>query len=241
MRQHDVTQCDKLYQLLNGNTCLTLHLTTWYITQYRTTHQITHHTTTSHHKPPPLSLHNTTSHHITPYNNIPSPPTTHHTTTSPHLPLHTTTSHHTTPQHPLPSHSTPPHHTTQHNVLVSQFPGMNPAPMPWILWGPGLPPEITGDSAGSTAMTFTVSLTDFRNCRLWLYIFCVSIESVLFYDARIRVVVVVEHAKKIVKMMICSHLSARNLESEIEIEIGIKIETEPLRKREKDTIGWRIG
>ena len=59
----------------------------------------------------------------------------------------------------------------------------------------------------------------------------------MFYDARIRVVVVVEHAKKIVKMMICSHLSARNLESEIEIEIGIKIETEPLRKREKDTIG----
>src|SRR5210317_2250304 len=29
--------------------------------------------------------------------------------------------------------------------LVSRFCGMNPAPMPWILWGPGSPPEITGD------------------------------------------------------------------------------------------------
>ena len=29
--------------------------------------------------------------------------------------------------------------------------GMNPAPIPWILCGPGLPPERTGESAGSTA------------------------------------------------------------------------------------------
>ncbi len=41
--------------------------------------------------------------------------------------------------------------TTSSMMLVSRFPGMNPAPMPWILWGPGLPPEMTGDSAGSTA------------------------------------------------------------------------------------------
>ena len=31
---------------------------------------------------------------------------------------------------------------------------MNPAPMPWILCGPGWPPEITGLSSGSTAKTF---------------------------------------------------------------------------------------
>ena len=34
---------------------------------------------------------------------------------------------------------------------VSSTPGTNPAPMPWILCGPGLPPDSTGDSAGSTA------------------------------------------------------------------------------------------
>ena len=33
--------------------------------------------------------------------------------------------------------------------------GMNPAPMPWILCGPGLPPDSTGDSVGSTATTCT--------------------------------------------------------------------------------------
>ena len=32
---------------------------------------------------------------------------------------------------------------------------MNPAPMPWILCGPGAPPEMTGDSAGSTATICT--------------------------------------------------------------------------------------
>jgi hypothetical protein len=30
--------------------------------------------------------------------------------------------------------------------------GTKPAPMPWMRWGPGFPPESTGDSAGSTAM-----------------------------------------------------------------------------------------
>ena len=37
------------------------------------------------------------------------------------------------------------------NSDVSRFFGTNPAPMPWILCGPGLPPLMTGESAGSTA------------------------------------------------------------------------------------------
>ena len=56
---------------------------------------------------------------------------------------------------------------------VCRLPGMKPAPMPWILCGPGLPPEMTGDSVGSTAMTCgqssnvegaTVSLTSVHKC-----------------------------------------------------------------------------
>ena len=39
---------------------------------------------------------------------------------------------------------------------VSRMPGMNPAPMPWILWGPGPEPESTALSLGSTATTFTL-------------------------------------------------------------------------------------
>ena len=35
--------------------------------------------------------------------------------------------------------------------LVSRFLGMKPAPMPWILCEPALPPEMTGESVGSTA------------------------------------------------------------------------------------------
>ena len=34
---------------------------------------------------------------------------------------------------------------------MSRLPGMKPAPMPWILCGPGFPPEMTGLSVGSTA------------------------------------------------------------------------------------------
>lgn len=34
----------------------------------------------------------------------------------------------------------------------SQFLGTNPAPIPYILCGPGFPPDKTGDSAGSTAI-----------------------------------------------------------------------------------------
>ena len=37
---------------------------------------------------------------------------------------------------------------------TARFPGMKPAPMPWILWGPGGPPLMTGDSVGSTAITW---------------------------------------------------------------------------------------
>ena len=36
-------------------------------------------------------------------------------------------------------------------MLLLRTSGTKPAPIPWILWGPGLPPERTGDAAGSTA------------------------------------------------------------------------------------------
>ena len=36
-------------------------------------------------------------------------------------------------------------------IFVFNTPGKNPAPIPAILWGPGFPPERTGDAAGSTA------------------------------------------------------------------------------------------
>ena len=47
---------------------------------------------------------------------------------------------------------------------VSTLPGMKPAPMPWILWGPGDPPESTGDSTGSTATTCSEGLRGLRYC-----------------------------------------------------------------------------
>ena len=37
---------------------------------------------------------------------------------------------------------------------VEDAAGTKPAPMPWILCGPGLPPDSTGESAGSTATIF---------------------------------------------------------------------------------------
>ncbi len=40
---------------------------------------------------------------------------------------------------------------TSSSTSVCRFCGMKPAPMPWILCGPGLPPLITGESTGSTA------------------------------------------------------------------------------------------
>ena len=43
-------------------------------------------------------------------------------------------------------------------MLRSMTPGINPAPIPWILCGPGAPPERTGESAGSTAISLTFGL-----------------------------------------------------------------------------------
>ena len=47
-------------------------------------------------------------------------------------------------------------------TLLSSTEGMNPAPIPWILCGPGLPPERTGEEAGSTATTCTDGFNSFR-------------------------------------------------------------------------------
>lgn len=51
-------------------------------------------------------------------------------------------------------------------MLVSKLPGMKPAPMPWILWGPGDPPEMTGLSDGSTATICTVTTNHAVFCKL---------------------------------------------------------------------------
>mmetsp|Transcript_3064 Transcript_3064/g.6978 ORF Transcript_3064/g.6978 Transcript_3064/m.6978 type:complete len:207 (-) Transcript_3064:421-1041(-) len=45
----------------------------------------------------------------------------------------------------------------------SQLLGTKPAPMPWILWGPGAPPERTADSLGSIAMVLRALFLPFRN------------------------------------------------------------------------------
>ena len=47
---------------------------------------------------------------------------------------------------------------------VSAFPGMKPAPMPWILCGPGFPPDKTGDSTGSMATIRSSGFFSFRYC-----------------------------------------------------------------------------
>mmetsp|Transcript_9867 Transcript_9867/g.25136 ORF Transcript_9867/g.25136 Transcript_9867/m.25136 type:complete len:205 (-) Transcript_9867:354-968(-) len=52
--------------------------------------------------------------------------------------------------------------TTSSYTWVLSTPGTKPAPMPWILCGPGWPPESTGDSVGSTATTCTPPFTLFR-------------------------------------------------------------------------------
>ena len=41
---------------------------------------------------------------------------------------------------------------------------MNPAPIPWIGCGAGSPPEITGDSVGSTANTLSLGHAFLRMC-----------------------------------------------------------------------------
>jgi hypothetical protein len=51
---------------------------------------------------------------------------------------------------------------TSSMMSVSQLPGMKPAPIPWILCGPGLPPDSTGLSVGSTATTSTLGFFSFR-------------------------------------------------------------------------------
>ena len=45
---------------------------------------------------------------------------------------------------------------------VFKMEGTNPAPIPCSLWGPGLPPESTGESEGSTATICTLGFLDFR-------------------------------------------------------------------------------
>ena len=42
--------------------------------------------------------------------------------------------------------------------------GTNPGPQPWILCGPGFPPEITGESAGSAATIRSDGLRGFITC-----------------------------------------------------------------------------
>ena len=44
----------------------------------------------------------------------------------------------------------------------SQILVTNPAPIPYILWGPGFPPESTGDSSGSTAIDTIFGFLDFK-------------------------------------------------------------------------------
>ena len=45
---------------------------------------------------------------------------------------------------------------------VSRMAGTNPAPMPWMGWGPLAPPDSTGDAAGSTATIRTVDLRSLK-------------------------------------------------------------------------------
>ncbi len=55
-----------------------------------------------------------------------------------------------------------PMRTTSSMSEVSSVSGMKPAPMPWILCGPGVPPESTGLSSGSTATTRRCGRRGFR-------------------------------------------------------------------------------
>ena len=50
--------------------------------------------------------------------------------------------------------------TTSSMIVVFRTSGINPAPIPWILCGPGLPPERIGESAGSTATALKEGLRD---------------------------------------------------------------------------------
>ena len=46
--------------------------------------------------------------------------------------------------------------------FTSKFLGMKPAPIPYIKWGLGLPPDKTGDSNGSTAIVWIFGFCDFK-------------------------------------------------------------------------------
>mmetsp|Transcript_94 Transcript_94/g.285 ORF Transcript_94/g.285 Transcript_94/m.285 type:complete len:203 (-) Transcript_94:417-1025(-) len=60
--------------------------------------------------------------------------------------------------------SSPGIETISSKSETSALPGMKPAPMPWILCGPGLPPPMTADSDGSTATNLSAGLSGLRNC-----------------------------------------------------------------------------
>ncbi len=53
---------------------------------------------------------------------------------------------------------------TSSSSEVSRTLGTNPAPQPWILCGPGFPPEITGESAGSAATMRMDGFRGFSTC-----------------------------------------------------------------------------
>jgi hypothetical protein len=64
----------------------------------------------------------------------------------------------------MPIASAPETCTTSSIKDVSQFPGMKPAPIPWILCGPGDPPDSTADSSGSTAIICNSGFRGFKYC-----------------------------------------------------------------------------
>src|SRR5947208_2832990 len=51
---------------------------------------------------------------------------------------------------------------TRSMILRLSTPGTNDAPMPWMAWGRALPPDSTGERAGSTATTCTPDIFSLR-------------------------------------------------------------------------------
>mmetsp|Transcript_8766 Transcript_8766/g.29861 ORF Transcript_8766/g.29861 Transcript_8766/m.29861 type:complete len:204 (-) Transcript_8766:418-1029(-) len=64
----------------------------------------------------------------------------------------------------IPIASSPLTWSTSSKRLVSALSGTKPAPMPWILCGPGPPPESTALSTGSTATNLSSGLSGLRYC-----------------------------------------------------------------------------
>mmetsp|Transcript_16919 Transcript_16919/g.43747 ORF Transcript_16919/g.43747 Transcript_16919/m.43747 type:complete len:329 (-) Transcript_16919:35-1021(-) len=64
----------------------------------------------------------------------------------------------------IPIASSPEICTTSSNKEMSALSGTNPAPIPWILCGPALPPESTALSTGSTATNLSSGLSGLRYC-----------------------------------------------------------------------------